>query len=99
MSESVCNMTASSSELDVCDKPENSQNRDCSFVRGKITLFTERLEDFLNGKVALSTNVLVRGGVLWSKIVFCCFIGDVCASGETNAVHDCRRMCTEPFWS
>ena len=84
MSESVCHLTAPSSELDVCDKPENSQNRDCSFVRGKLTLLTERLEDFLNGEVALSTNVLVRGGVLWSKIVFCCFTGDVC--GETNAV-------------
>ena len=24
------------------------------------------------------------GGVLWSKVVFCCFIDDVC--GETNAV-------------
>ena len=86
MSESVCHMTASSSELDVCDKPENSQNRDCSFVRGKITLLTERLEDFSNGEVALSTNVLVRGGVLWSKTVFCCFISDVCVCGETNAV-------------
>ena len=86
MSESVCHLTAPSSELDVCDKPENSQNRDCSFVRGKLTLLTERLEDFLNGEVALSTNVLVRGGVLWSKIVFCCFVGDVCVCGETNAV-------------
>ena len=98
MSESVCNMTASSSELDVCDKPENSQNRDCSFVRGKITLLTERLEDFSNGGVALSTNVLVRG-VVWSKIVFCCFIGDVCVCGKTNAATACRRMCTEPFQS
>ena len=24
--------------------------------------------------------------MLWSKIVFCCFIGDVCVCGETNAV-------------
>ena len=44
------------------------------------------MEDFSNGEVALSANVLVRGGVLWSKIVFCCFIGDVCICGETNAV-------------
>ena len=49
-------------------------------------MLTERREDFSNGEVALSTNVLVRGGVLWSKIVFCYFIGDVCACGETNAV-------------
>ena len=52
------------------------------FVRGKITLLTERLDDFSNGEVALSTNVLVRGGVLWSKIVFCCFIGDVCVCSD-----------------
>ena len=49
-------------------------------------MLTERREDFSNGEVALSKNILVRGGVLWSKIVFCCFIGDVCVCGETNDV-------------
>ena len=28
----------------------------------------------------------MQGGVLWSMIVFGCFIGDVCAGGETNAM-------------
>ena len=55
-------------------------------LRGKITLLAEWLEDFPNGEVALSTNVLVQGGVLWSKIVFCCFISNVCVCSETNAV-------------
>ena len=31
-------------------------------------------------------NVPAPTGVLWSKIVFCCFMSDVCVCGETNAV-------------
>ena len=34
----------------------------------------------------MSTEVSVQGGVLWSMIMFSCFIGDVCTGGETNAV-------------
>ena len=53
------------------------------FVKGKVTLWIERREDFSNGEVAQSANIFMPGGVSWSVLVSCLLMGDVYTCDET----------------